>query len=95
MNENDTNQGLTRFLSTRELVAALGEILPRAPCRRTLRKWGRAGLPYIPKPGSPQRLYVLSEVVAWLSRRTLRRDVHQQAVDKTFLQKTHPPRRVA
>lgn len=95
MNDNSPSLIPTRFLSTRELLAALAEFLPRAPCRKTLRKWGRAGLPYIPMPDSPQRLYLLSDVLEWLSRRSQRKDLRQHATDKAFLERMKVSKRIA
>lgn len=72
------------MLSTRQLLQALGAYLPRPPCRRTLTQWRQAAMPSIPLPRSPQRLFLLSAVLAWLHGRTTSQAIKQQAIDRTF-----------
>ncbi len=72
------------LLSTAQLIAALGDYLPRPPCRRTLTRWRQAEMPSIPLPESPQRLFLLSTVLAWLRGRLTSQSIKQQAIDRTF-----------
>ncbi len=73
------------LLSTDQLRAALGAHLPRIPCRKKLRKWHQDGMPWISLPNSPQRLFLLSAVLAWLHSRMRSINIHQSAVDHAFL----------
>lgn len=73
---------LEPLLSVQQLITALEHHLPRRPCARTLRRWDRSGMPYIPVPQSPQRWYRLSAVLAWLVGHEVHRQVKRNAEDR-------------
>ena len=73
-----------RLLSAQLLLEQLDAVLPRKPCHRTLQRWARAGLPYILHPGSQQRLYLFREVYDWLCSQVVRRDIEQEAIDRSY-----------
>lgn len=81
------------LLSLKQLIAALEPYLPRRPCARTLRRWDRSGMPYIPVPESPQRWYRLSAVLAWIVGHEVRRNVKRDAEDRAVFY-VRGPRRV-
>lgn len=83
------------LLNTRQLIAALGLVLPRAPCRRTLRRWRQSGMPYLALPASPQVLFLLSAVRSWILARMTVKDLRKEAVDKSFTGSKRGGRKVA
>lgn len=76
---------LARFLNAQQLLTALGAILPRKPCHRTLQRWASQGLPYHLHPGNRTRLFVFQDVYHWLSSKQVRRDLAQEAIDRSHL----------
>ncbi len=73
------------LLSTRHILEALGAYLSRPPCRRTLRRWVKAGMPVVHLPDSPQSLYQLTAILGWLHGRVQSLNIQQKAVDDQFL----------
>lgn len=81
--------GLEPLLDGVQLCDALVPLLHHRPCIRTLQRWVGSGMPYHLRPSArssakrARRWFLLSEVYAWLKGVPVRRDLVQEAVDRS------------
>lgn len=91
--------GLEPILDGSQLGVALVPLLHHRPCFRTIQRWVGRGMPHHLRPSAgssakrARRWFLLSEVYAWLKGNPIRRDLIQEAVDRSYRPTKH--RRVA
>ena len=91
--------GLEPILDCVQLCDALVPLLHHRPCLRTIQRWVGCGMPHHLRPLTrssakrARRWFLLSEVYAWLKGDPVRRDLIQEAVDRSYRPTKH--RRVA